>query len=442
MHGGPGVGAKYLTRLNEVIDEDTQLVLYDQLGGGDSDWPDDPSLWHVPRFVQELETVRSELELGQVTLYGQSWGGMLALAYTLDHPAQVEALILSNTYACGKDYLLDISDHRVSLGREMHAAMLRHEQAGTLDDPEYKDAVAELYARYLYRSSPYDSARSRAEFEEIAAEYMPEMGPAYALWGPHEFMGTGPEAYFDVSDRLGEIRVPALVLCGWYDELTPAALQPPARRRNRRQRVRRVRQVEPPHDLRERVRAVPRGHPRLPRAPSLTTGARYRRSRASREPNSMTAADESDEPQPGGIAGLSHDPLGAGSLAANVIAQAAMLVAALAHADGDGGTAAQAQRIGTRAGVLSISNDAAFARATKQLVAAATGEGDGFWLEVALGEAAATPRVICETACDLALLAAYLADTCDGVRRADYVGITIFRWPQPPRLRCSCARTS
>ena len=221
LHGGPGVGAKYLTRLNEVIDDDTQLVLYDQLGGGDSDWPDDPSLWQVARFVEELETVRSQLGLGQVTLYGQSWGGMLALAYTLDHPAEVEALVLSNTYACGKDYLLDISDHRVSLGREMHAAMLKHEHAGALDDPEYRDAVAELYARHLYRSSPYDSARSRAELAEISAEYMPEMGPAYALWGPHEFMGTGPEAYFDVSDRLGEIAVPALVLCGWYDELTP-----------------------------------------------------------------------------------------------------------------------------------------------------------------------------------------------------------------------------
>ena len=95
-------------------------------------------------------------------------GGMLALAYTLDHPSRVSALILSNTYACGKDYLLDISDHRVSLGREMHAATLKHENAGTLDAPEYKDAVAELYARYLYRSSPYDwpaharsSSRSR-----------------------------------------------------------------------------------------------------------------------------------------------------------------------------------------------------------------------------------------------------------------------------------------
>ena len=221
LHGGPGVGAKYLTRLNEVVGDDMQLVLYDQLGGGESDWPDDPTLWEVPRFVLELETVRRELELGQVTLYGQSWGGMLALAYALEHPSRVAALILSNTYACGKDYLLDISDHRVSLGREMHAAMLKHENAGTLDDAEYKDAVAELYSRYVYRSSPYDPARSRAELEQIAAEYMPEMGPAYALWGPHEFMGTGPEAHFDVSDRLGEIQVPALVLCGWYDELTP-----------------------------------------------------------------------------------------------------------------------------------------------------------------------------------------------------------------------------
>jgi proline iminopeptidase len=221
LHGGPGVSARYLTRLNETLGDDTQLVLYDQLGGGESDWPDDASIWDVPRFVNELETVRSGLDLGRVTLYGQSWGGMLALAYALDHPARVDALILSNTYACGKDYLLDISDHRVSLGRELHAAMLRHEHAGTMDDPEYQDAVAELYARYLYRSSPYDAARSRAEFAEIAAEFMPDIGPAYALWGPHEFMGTGPEAHFDVSDRLGEISVPTLVLCGWYDELTP-----------------------------------------------------------------------------------------------------------------------------------------------------------------------------------------------------------------------------
>jgi proline iminopeptidase len=221
LHGGPGPSSAYIERLNEVLGEDMRLVLYDQLGSGDSDWPEDPSLWQVQRFIDELETVRMTLELGSVSLYGQSWGGMLALAYALDFPQNVEALVLSNTYANGRAYLLDISDHRVSLGAERHAAMLRHEGAGTLEEPEYLDAVAELYARYVYRSSPYDAATSRAELAELTEKYFPAMGPAYALWGPHEFMGTGPQAHFDITDRLGEIAVPALIVCGWYDELTP-----------------------------------------------------------------------------------------------------------------------------------------------------------------------------------------------------------------------------
>jgi hypothetical protein len=118
-----------------------------------------------------------------------------------------------------------------------------------------------------------------------------------------------------------------------------------------------------------------------------------------------------------------RSPLGAGSLAANVVAQSAMLIVALAREAGDGASAAQAQRIGARAGVLSASNDAAFAAAIDQLEAAAHGEGDGFLLTLALGDAAALPRVICETASDLALLAAELATSGDSARRADYVGI-------------------
>lgn len=221
LHGGPGVSSRYLDRLAEVVGGDLKLVLYDQLGGGDSDRPDDPELWQVPRFIAEVETVRSALDLGVVTLYGQSWGGMLALAYALDHPAAVNALVLSNTYANGKDYLLDISEHRMNLGKDMHALMLRHEHQDDLEAPEYLDAVLELNSRHLRRSSPYDPEISRREFQEIVEPAMADTGPAYALWGPHEFKGTGPQAYFDISDRLGEISVPALILCGWYDELSP-----------------------------------------------------------------------------------------------------------------------------------------------------------------------------------------------------------------------------
>lgn len=222
LHGGPGASSRYLDRLAEVVGGDLRLVLYDQLGGGDSDRPDDPDLWQIPRFIAEVETVRTALDLGRVTLYGQSWGGMLALAYTLDHPGCVDALVLSNTYANGKDYLLDISEHRMALGKDLHALMLRYEHSDDLDAPEYLAAVLELNSRHLRRSSPYEPERSRREFAEVEAKYMSDIGPAYALWGPHEFKGTGPQAFFDISGRLGEISVPALILCGWYDELSPS----------------------------------------------------------------------------------------------------------------------------------------------------------------------------------------------------------------------------
>jgi pimeloyl-ACP methyl ester carboxylesterase len=42
------------------------------------------------------------------------------------------------------------------------------------------------------------------------------------MWGPNEFTCTGTLLAWDRTDRLGELAVPALVLCGKYDEVIPA----------------------------------------------------------------------------------------------------------------------------------------------------------------------------------------------------------------------------
>src|SRR5207249_8033374 len=73
LHGGPGGGSLYLRPLARLAGPDRRVVLYDQLGCGESDRPDDPSLWRADRFVGELETLRAHLGLEAFDLYGHSW---------------------------------------------------------------------------------------------------------------------------------------------------------------------------------------------------------------------------------------------------------------------------------------------------------------------------------------------------------------------------------
>ncbi|MEO6888094.1 MAG: alpha/beta fold hydrolase, partial [Ktedonobacteraceae bacterium] len=74
LHGGPGAPHDYLENLEALASDTRRVIFYDQLGCGRSDQPDDTSLWRVERFVEELATMRRELELERVHILGQSWG--------------------------------------------------------------------------------------------------------------------------------------------------------------------------------------------------------------------------------------------------------------------------------------------------------------------------------------------------------------------------------
>jgi len=97
VHGGPGVSHDYLEPLEELADE-RPVVFYDQLGCGNSDKPDDQSLWTLERYVQELHQVREKLGLDKMHILGQSWGTSLAVEYMLTRqPGGVVSLLLSGT---------------------------------------------------------------------------------------------------------------------------------------------------------------------------------------------------------------------------------------------------------------------------------------------------------------------------------------------------------
>ena len=99
LHGGPGSTHNYFEVLDDLADKDgRQLIMYDQLGCGNSYLDGHPDLWTKETWLNELIALRKHLGLDEVHILGQSWGGMLAIIYECEcKPEGVASYILSST---------------------------------------------------------------------------------------------------------------------------------------------------------------------------------------------------------------------------------------------------------------------------------------------------------------------------------------------------------
>ncbi|MDO9542803.1 MAG: proline iminopeptidase-family hydrolase [Kiritimatiellia bacterium] len=216
LHGGPGVPHDYLEPLEAMAATGRRVIFYDQLGAGNSDHPHNPSLWTVPIFVEELGVVCQALGLERVHILGQSWGGMLGMEYALTQPSGLASLIVANSPASMPQWVAEANRLRAELPSEVQKTLLKHEAAGTTDDPAYQEAMLVFYHRHACRLDPWPDCLKRA-FAKLVKD--PEV--YMTMNGPSEFYVTGMIKEWDIVDRLGEIHVPTLVISGRYDEATP-----------------------------------------------------------------------------------------------------------------------------------------------------------------------------------------------------------------------------
>ena len=217
LHGGPGTPHDYLEPLEEMAGTGRRVIFYDQLGCGNSDHPHDPSLWTVDLFVEELGVVREAVGLDRVHLFGNSWGGMLAMEYALTRPRGLASLVLESSPASIGQWIDEANRLRGELPPKVQETLLKHEQAGTTDDPAYEEAMMVFYRRHLCRLDPWPDYVNRT-FTKL--EENPEV--YHTMNGPSEFHVVGTLRDWDIVDRLAEIRLPTLVTSGRYDEATPA----------------------------------------------------------------------------------------------------------------------------------------------------------------------------------------------------------------------------
>lgn len=218
LHGGPGSGHDYLESL-EKLAGDHPVIFYDQLGCGKSDQPNDASLWQLERFITELDEIRNSLNLKHVHLFGQSWGGLLAIEYMLAQPQGVASLILADSYASMPQLAQEVNRLRSKLPAKTQETLARFEAKGDFHHPEYRAAVIEFYNRYVCRlpTKPDCLFRTTANLEN---------NPVYeTMNGPNELVVTGNLREWDRTNRLSEISIPSLILAGRHDEASPACAE-------------------------------------------------------------------------------------------------------------------------------------------------------------------------------------------------------------------------
>jgi len=220
LHGGPGMTHDYLETLEEIAGTGRRVIFYDQLGGGNSDHPHNPSLWNIELFVEEVREIRSSLGLDQMHLLGQSWGGFLALEYMLTNPSGVISLILANSAASTKRWIDEANQLRAKLPKKIQQVLKKHEDLGTTNDPAYISATELYYQHHVCRLNPWPISLNRT-LEKLAQD-----SEVYnSMWGPSEFYCTGILRDWNIEHRLGEINLPTLILSGKHDESTPAINQ-------------------------------------------------------------------------------------------------------------------------------------------------------------------------------------------------------------------------
>ena len=99
VNGGPGLSHAYMVQndLWERIARQRLVVFYDQRGTGASKRLQPGAPQTMDAQVADLEAVRAKLGLDKVALVGDSYGGLLSMAYAASHPEHVAKLVLSDS---------------------------------------------------------------------------------------------------------------------------------------------------------------------------------------------------------------------------------------------------------------------------------------------------------------------------------------------------------
>ena len=213
MHGGPALDHSTLLPLQPLADQFT-LVFYDhRCNGRSTGAPVTSMTWE--NLTTDADALRQELGFEKWAVLGHSFGGNVALEYALRYPQSISRLVLMDTG--GDQWWVEHNAPELLAKRGYSAGAVeaaRRFYAGQVTPRNYFLTLIKFMKAYNYDNSLLSLPR------EIVGGARLKARPEALIFGYSQVLKG-----WTVMDRLGEIRVPTLVLAGSHDFLFPPECQ-------------------------------------------------------------------------------------------------------------------------------------------------------------------------------------------------------------------------
>ena len=218
VHGGPGNSLESIRPDLEPLAKGRRVIYYDQRGQGFSEVITDAKKLGYEQHVADLEAIRQHFKLDKMTLYGNSWGGLLISLYAVAHPDRIERMVLGNPAPPMAGFGVDQRDE-IARRTEIQFSEKQRERLRFAEKSENwlkaKDVFAICKEFYIEILKTYTYSRTM----DIGFKGDLCAGPKesvrqwravnYALWGS---LGD-----YNLLPKIGVVTAPVLVIHGVAD---------------------------------------------------------------------------------------------------------------------------------------------------------------------------------------------------------------------------------
>ncbi|MBO6587269.1 MAG: alpha/beta fold hydrolase [Gracilimonas sp.] len=213
LHGGPGFNHDYFLPYLTPLAKHFRLILFDQRGMGRSSTNLDSTSFSIDYLVDDIEALRTELDLDAIHLLAHSWGGKLAMKYAIRYPASLKSLILSNTVAPSSEF----NEATFAAFSKLNERQNLEELNAILDKirgGNREVGVFEKFTKLNFRPMFYDTSRVHELTLNFSQTYFETQSLLSLLPPPNQRENLFPD--------LASVDVPVLIIRG---ELEPTPIQ-------------------------------------------------------------------------------------------------------------------------------------------------------------------------------------------------------------------------